>query len=207
MLAGSSCQPGLAGGVIVLAFTGWWRSDGRGRRGRCGGLGLRAAWPGSAYRRSLAAVGPVVWSAVASDRSAVGASSAGIGALESWAGVGGAGRSPSVAALVGGLVVGPQQRGEAAAGTRPVHDSARLPGGEVAIQDRLDRRGRGALARELVALEAEPHDPAVAAAHDQVELAKGGHVVARLGDDRAADDLRLGQVGGRRAVVAAEDRV
>jgi hypothetical protein len=43
MLAGSGCQPGFAGGVVVLASTVWSRSDGLGRRGR-----------GSAVRRPLA---------------------------------------------------------------------------------------------------------------------------------------------------------
>jgi hypothetical protein len=54
-------------------------------------------------------------------------------------------------------------------------------GGEVAIQDRLDRRGGRAVGCQRVALEAEPDDLSVAAAHDEVKLAKGGHVVAPFG--------------------------
>jgi hypothetical protein len=117
LLAGSSCQPGLAGGVIVLAFTGWSRSDGPGRRAAGGGSRLPAAWPGSACRRASAAVGPVGVSAVASDSSAVGASSAGRGALEWWAGwaAPGAARQWPRAGGAGGRA---QQRGAAAAGTR-----------------------------------------------------------------------------------------
>jgi hypothetical protein len=83
--------------------------------GRLWRIGAASRLAGERVQRSSAAVGPVVWSAVASDRSAVGASSAGLGARESWAGVGGAGRSPPVTALVGA-----RGRAAAARGSGPL---------------------------------------------------------------------------------------
>jgi hypothetical protein len=123
LLAGSSCQPGLAGGVTVPAFTGWLRSDELGARAACGGSELRAAWPGAragglrrlsgrSYGRRPPRTGQP-WELVGS-----------IGALASRAGVGGARRSPSVAE---GLVGAGGQAAAARCGGRWHQDLCTIP--------------------------------------------------------------------------------